>query len=66
VPIQRRLHTPAVAGSRPASGPSGSSLSDSLLITSGAARRGRRHPCRPREFESRHTDGHTRKAGLMR
>ena len=38
-------HTPALAGLRPASGPSGSSLSDSLLMTSGAARRGCCHPC---------------------
>ena len=37
--------TPAVAGFRPASEPPASSLSDPLLITSYAARRGARHPC---------------------
>jgi hypothetical protein len=37
---------PAVAGSSPYSGPSASSLSDSLLITSGAERRCSRQPFR--------------------
>ena len=50
VDAETRHHVPAVAESRPNSGPSASSLSDSLLITSGAARRGRRHPCRTRSF----------------